>query len=47
MCDLFWLDLDEIDGWGLLLRGVGFLFGVDIVKVFNYRNDLSLIVRVY
>lgn len=47
MCDLLWSDPDEIDGWGLSPRGAGFLFGADIVKTFNYRNDLSLIARAH
>lgn len=47
MCDLLWSDPDEIDGWGLSPRGAGFLFGADIVKVFNYRNDLGLIARAH
>lgn len=47
MCDLLWSDPDEIDGWGLSPRGAGFLFGADIVKVFNQRNDLSLIARAH
>ncbi len=47
MCDLLWSDPDEIDGWGLSPRGAGFLFGADIVKVFNYRNDISLIARAH
>ncbi|KAI9800276.1 MAG: hypothetical protein M1833_003390 [Piccolia ochrophora] len=47
MCDLLWSDPDEIDGWGLSPRGAGFLFGADIVKHFNYRNDLSLIARAH
>ncbi|CAK43165.1 uncharacterized protein An18g02350 [Aspergillus niger] len=47
MCDLLWSDPDEIDGWGLSPRGAGFLFGGDIVKRFNYRNDLSLIARAH
>lgn len=47
MCDLLWSDPDEIDGWGLSPRGAGFLFGSDIVKVFNHRNDLSLIARAH
>ncbi|KAK4193844.1 Serine/threonine-protein phosphatase 4 catalytic subunit [Podospora australis] len=47
MCDLLWSDPDEIDGWGLSPRGAGFLFGADIVKVFNHRNDLSLIARAH
>ncbi len=47
MCDLLWSDPDEIDGWGLSPRGAGFLFGADIVKHFNHRNDLSLIARAH
>ncbi|KAI0200380.1 putative serine/threonine protein phosphatase [Astrocystis sublimbata] len=47
MCDLLWSDPDEIDGWGLSPRGAGFLFGHDIVKTFNHRNDLSLIARAH
>jgi diadenosine tetraphosphatase ApaH/serine/threonine PP2A family protein phosphatase len=47
MCDLLWSDPDEIDGWGLSPRGAGFLFGNDIVKCFNHRNDLSLIARAH
>ncbi len=46
MCDLLCRP-DEIDGWGLSPRGAGFLFGADIVKVFNHRNDLSLIARAH
>lgn len=47
MCDLLWSDPDEIDGWGLSPRGAGFLFGADIVKCFNQKNDLSLICRAH
>lgn len=47
MCDLLWSDPDEIDGWGLSPRGAGFLFGGNIVKQFNYINDLSLIARAH
>ncbi|RKU46763.1 hypothetical protein DL546_005226 [Coniochaeta pulveracea] len=47
MCDLLWSDPDDIDGWGLSPRGAGFLFGADIVKEFNYKNDLSLIARAH
>lgn len=47
MCDLLWSDPDEIQGWGLSPRGAGYLFGGDIVKQFNYRNDLSLIARAH
>jgi diadenosine tetraphosphatase ApaH/serine/threonine PP2A family protein phosphatase len=47
MCDLLWSDPDEIDGWGLSPRGAGFMFGQDIVKMFNYKNELSLIARAH
>lgn len=47
MCDLLWSDPDEIDGWGLSPRGAGFLFGSDIVRCFNHKNDLSLIARAH
>ena len=47
MCDLLWSDPDEIDGWGLSPRGAGFLFGADIVKCFNHKNDLALICRAH
>lgn len=47
MCDLLWSDPDEIDGWGLSPRGAGFLFGADIVKCFNHKNDLSLVCRAH
>ncbi|KAG5930202.1 hypothetical protein E4U53_002284 [Claviceps sorghi] len=47
MCDLLWSDPDDIAGWGLSPRGAGFLFGADIVKEFNHRNDLSLIARAH
>ena len=47
MCDLLWSDPDEIEGWGLSPRGAGFLFGAEIVKHFNYNNNLSLIARAH
>lgn len=48
MCDLLWSDPDgDANGWGLSPRGAGFLFGGDIVKRFNYVNDLSLIARAH
>ena len=47
MCDLLWSDPDEIEGWGLSPRGAGFLFGADIVRHFNWKNDLSLIARAH
>jgi serine/threonine-protein phosphatase 4 catalytic subunit len=47
MCDLLWSDPVEIEGWGLSSRGAGFLFGTDIVRHFNWKNDLSLIARAH
>ncbi|KAG5990141.1 hypothetical protein E4U52_004898 [Claviceps spartinae] len=47
MCDLLWSDPDDIIGWGLSPRGAGFLFGADIVREFNHKNDLSLIARAH
>lgn len=47
MCDLLWSDPDDIDGWGLSPRGAGFLFGADIVRQFNNKNNLSLIARAH
>lgn len=47
MCDLLWSDPDDIEGWGLSPRGAGYLFGGDIVKHFNWKNDLSLIARAH
>ena len=47
MCDLLWSDPDDIEGWGVSPRGAGFLFGANIVKCFNYKNDLSLVARAH
>ncbi|PRP81839.1 serine/threonine-protein phosphatase 4 catalytic subunit [Planoprotostelium fungivorum] len=47
MCDLLWSDPDEIDGWGLSPRGAGYLFGGDVVNMFNTQNKLELICRAH
>jgi serine/threonine-protein phosphatase 4 catalytic subunit len=47
MCDLMWSDPEELEGWGLSPRGAGYLFGGDIVAMFNERNDLDLIARAH
>jgi serine/threonine-protein phosphatase 4 catalytic subunit len=46
MCDLMWSDPEDVvQGWGISPRGAGYLFGGDIVSMFNERNGLSLIAR--
>jgi len=47
MCDLLWSDPEEIDGWGLSPRGAGYLFGADVVNLFNSTNKLDLICRAH
>jgi serine/threonine-protein phosphatase 4 catalytic subunit len=47
MCDLMWSDPEEIDGWGLSPRGAGYLFGGDVVDMFNERNGIRLIARAH
>ena len=45
-CDLVWSDADNgIEGWGISPRGAGYLFGEDVVKEFNFMNNLELIAR--
>ncbi len=47
MCDLLWSDPDDIEGWGVSPRGAGYLFGSDIVRMFNYNNDIELVARAH
>jgi len=47
MCDLMWSDPEDIEGWGLSLRGAGYLFGADVVQQFNTTNKLELICRAH
>jgi len=47
MCDLMWSDPEDIDGWGLSPRGAGYLFGGDVVEMFNQTNGLQLICRAH
>jgi len=47
MCDLMWSDPEDIEGWGLSLRGAGYLFGGDVVQQFNSINKLELICRAH
>ena len=46
MCELLWSDPDEsIQGHTNKSRGVGFLFGGNVVEKFHKSNKTSLIVR--
>ena len=40
-----WSDPDEIEGWMLGPRGVGWLFGGRATGEFSYYNGLKLVVR--
>jgi diadenosine tetraphosphatase ApaH/serine/threonine PP2A family protein phosphatase len=37
----------DIHGWGLSPRGVGFLFGATITKAFTHHNALDLIAQAH
>src|SRR5438477_2653695 len=47
MCDLLWSDPDDAPGWALSPRGAGWLFGPDIARAFNHRNNISFIARAH
>ncbi|EDQ92421.1 uncharacterized protein MONBRDRAFT_35497 [Monosiga brevicollis MX1] len=49
MCDLLWSDPhgEEQSGWSVSPRGAGFLFGPDVVEIFNQQNGLGLICRAH
>lgn len=47
MCDLLWSDPDDAPGWALSPRGAGWLFGPDVAKSFNHRNNISFIARAH
>ena len=47
MCDLLWLDPEDVQGWAILPRGAGFLFGNNEVQQFLHRNNVSLIARAH
>ncbi|KAK1268208.1 Serine/threonine-protein phosphatase PP-X isozyme 2 [Acorus gramineus] len=48
MCDLLWSDpQDDIDGWGLSPRGAGYLFGGNVVTIFNHTNNIDYICRAH
>lgn len=46
MCDLLWSDPEDITGgWGISPRGAGYIFGSDIVQMFNRTNNIKQICR--
>ncbi|KAF5949452.1 hypothetical protein HYC85_011445 [Camellia sinensis] len=48
MCDLLWSDPEDIvDGWALSPRGAGFLFGGNVVDIFNHANNIDYICRAH
>jgi len=47
MCDLLWSDPEDIDGWSLSPRGAGYIFGGDVVNIFNHTNGLELVCRAH
>jgi len=47
MCDLLWSDPDDANGYSLSPRGAGWLFGPDVARTFNHRNNISFIARAH
>ena len=48
LCDLLWSDPDKAaKRWGENERGVSYVFGTDVVKMFLKKNDLDLICRAH
>ncbi|XP_077519997.1 serine/threonine-protein phosphatase 4 catalytic subunit-like [Amblyomma americanum] len=47
MCDLLWSHPEETQGWGVSPQGVGYLFGSDVVSLFNATNHIDMIFRAH
>ena len=48
LCDLLWSDPDkEVKKWADNERGVSYVFGSDVLKIFLRKNDLDLICRAH
>lgn len=46
LCDILWADPDkDADGWLDSDRGMSYMFGENIVKLFLQKHNLDLIVR--
>lgn len=44
---MLWSDPDDLTGWNISPRGAGYLFGEDVVKDFNSKNNLEVIFRAH
>jgi diadenosine tetraphosphatase ApaH/serine/threonine PP2A family protein phosphatase len=47
MADLLWSDPEDVDGFALSNRGAGYVFGADVTKKFNHKNNLKTIARAH
>ena len=48
VCDLLWSDPEyDLTGWEENERGVSYVFGENIVKIFLEKHDLDLICRAH
>ena len=48
LCDILWSDPESsIKEWGQSDRGVGFVFGINVIQNFLKKNDLDLICRAH
>lgn len=48
MSDMMWSDPEEnMEGFNLSPRGAGYLFGGDVVKEFNHKNNIDIIFRAH
>ena len=47
MCDLLWSDPEERSGFGVSLRGAGYIWGEDVSAKFSKTNNLNLIARAH
>ncbi len=45
LCDLMWSDPEEIQGWAVVPKGAGYMFGADVVARFHHVNGTRLLCR--
>jgi len=41
--DMLWSDPEELEGWGLVPKGVGYLFGADVTREFPTSHGTARI----